>query len=59
MEYFSIKRSFFIVPSQNCNIEFKKIDKFMNFLNNSGVGIIIANVKDKEKIKQMCRNYHY
>ena len=50
MSYFSIKRSLFIVPSQNCYVEFEKIEKFMIFLNNSGVGKIIASVKAKDKI---------
>lgn len=47
MKYFSIKRTFFIAPSQKCNEEFKKIDKFMNLLENSGVGKIIESVKLK------------
>ena len=52
MGYFSIKRSLFIVPSKKCYVEFEKIDKFMNFLEKSGVGEIIKNVKNKnEKCK--------
>ena len=47
MRYFSIKRQIFIVPSEKCNKEFEKIDKFMEFLENSGVGKIIENVKYK------------
>ena len=47
MKYFSIKRPIFIVPSQKCNDEFEKIDKFMNLLENSGVGKIIESVKLK------------
>lgn len=47
MKYFSIKRPIFIVPSEKCNKEFEKIDKFMKFLENSGVGKIIENVKHK------------
>jgi transposase len=49
MEYFSIKRPFFIVPSKKCNEEFVKIDKFMNLLENSGVGKIIERVKLQNK----------
>ena len=48
MEYFNIKRSLFIVPSEKCNAEFEKIDKFMCFLENSGVGKIIENVKHRD-----------
>ena len=47
MEHFSIKRSLFIVPSEKCIVEFEKIDKFLTFLENSGVGKIIENVKYK------------
>ena len=47
MGYFNIKRPIFIVPSEKCNKEFEKIDKFMEFLENSGVGKIIENVKYK------------
>lgn len=47
MRYFNIKRPIFIVPSEKCNKEFEKIDKFMDFLENSGVGKIIENVKYK------------
>ncbi len=48
MGYFNIKKTLFIVPSKNCNEDFEKIDKFMIFLENSGVGKIIANVKYKD-----------
>ena len=48
MNHFNIKRSLFIVPSEKCNAEFEKIDKFMLFLENSGVGKIIENVKYKD-----------
>ena len=47
MRYFSIKRAIFIVPSEKCNKEFEKIDKYMEFLESSGVGKIIENVKYK------------
>ena len=52
MKYFNIKRSLFIVPAEECNEEFEKIDKFMSFLENSGVGKIIENVKYKD---HMCK----
>ena len=41
MEYFTIKRFFFLVPSNDCVEEFKKIDKFIEILNKSGIGKII------------------
>ncbi len=49
MEYFSIKRSFFIVPSQKSNVEFEKIDKFMDLLEKSRVWKIIECVKLQDK----------
>ena len=52
MGYFNIKRSLFIVPSKKCNAEFEKIDKFMAFLEKSGVGKILENVKQE---KEMCK----
>ena len=52
MKYFSIKRSLFIVPNEKCYEIFEKIDKFMLFLENSGVGKIIESVKKK---KEKCK----
>ena len=52
MEHFSIKRPLFIVPNKNCYAEFEKIDKFMELLENSGVGKIIESVKQK---KEKCK----
>lgn len=49
MEYFSIKRPLFIVPSKKCSENFEKIDKFMNLLEKSGIGKIIEYVKFKDK----------
>ena len=49
MEYFSIKRPLCIVPSEKCNVEFEKIDKFMNLLEKSGVWKILKYVKLKDK----------
>ena len=46
MEYFTIKRPIFLVPSNDCYEEFKKIDKFMMILEKSGIGRLI---KDKGK----------
>ena len=46
MEYFSIKRCFFIVPSDKCNEEFEKIDKYIGILNKSGIGQIIEKVQN-------------
>lgn len=58
MEYFSIKRAIFIVPSEKCNVEFEKIDKFMIFLEKSGVGQIIKYVKFKDKNCQGRKGYN-
>ena len=49
MEYFSIKRPLFIVPSEKCSVEYEKIDKFMNLLEKSGVWKIIKYVKHNDK----------
>lgn len=50
MNYFTIKRNFFLVPQANILGEFEKIDKFMKLLENSGVGKIIKSVKLKKNI---------
>ena len=49
MEYFNTKRFLFLVPSDKCNEELTKIDKFISILNKSGIGIIIKNEKKKNK----------
>lgn len=46
MEYFTIKWPIFLVPSNTCYEEFKKIDKFMMILEKSGIGRLI---EDKNK----------
>lgn len=46
MDYFTIKRSIFIVPSNKCCEEYEKIDKFIEILNKSGIGKIIENVQN-------------
>lgn len=51
MNYFNINRSFFIVSSNKCNEEFKKIEKFISILNKSGIGNLI---KDEQ-----CKNGRY
>ena len=43
MEYFTIKNFIFLVPSNKCAEEFKKIDAFIKILNNSGIGKLIKN----------------
>ena len=45
MNYFTIKESIFIVPSIKCNEEFRKIDKYIELLNKSGIGQIIENTQ--------------
>ena len=47
MNYFNINRSFFIVSSNKCCEEYDKIDKFIQLLNKSGIGKIIANEQSK------------
>ena len=42
MNYFTIKKQFFLVCSNKCVEEYKKIDKFMTLLEKSGVGKIIS-----------------
>ncbi len=49
MFYFTIKRPLFLAPSKQCDEEFDKIDKFMEFLEKSGAGKIIKDVKLKDK----------
>lgn len=43
MEYFTIKRTFFLVPSNTCYEEFQKLDKFMMILKKSGIENLIKN----------------
>ena len=57
MSYFSIKRPIFIVPSEKCNVELEKIDKFIIFLEKSGVGKIIERVKLNDKSCQGRKGY--
>lgn len=45
MSYFTIKKSFWLVPLNRCDEEFEKIDKFMEFLERSGVGKILESLK--------------
>lgn len=47
MNYFTIKKSFFIVSSNKCCEEYEKIDKFIELLNKSGIGAIINNTQIK------------
>ncbi len=51
MNYFSIKRTIFIVPSNKCCEEYEKIDKFIAILNKSQIGKII-----KKEQKRNGRN---
>ena len=57
MNFFSTKRPIFIVPTKNCYAEFEKIDKFMLFLEKSGVGKIIENVKCYDKECKGAKGY--
>ena len=49
MSNFTIKRSFWLGPSQEVLKEYKKIDKYMELLEKSGVGKILEYVKLKDK----------
>ncbi len=49
MSYFTIKRSFWVVPSVDVLKEYEKIDKLLEILEKSGVGKIINYVKLKDK----------
>ncbi len=55
MNYFTIKSSIFLVPSNKCDEEFRKIDKFLKILNISGIGVIIEKEKNKDCIFQKGR----
>ena len=50
MNYFTIKKSFFLVPSKECCEEIEKIDKFLYILEKSGIGTIIEKAYKKDKI---------
>ena len=58
MEYFSIKRPIFIVPSEKCCVEYEKINKFMILLEKSGVGNIIQYVKYNDKNRKGRSGYN-
>ena len=58
MKYFTIKRPFFLVPTVDILEEYEKIDKFINLLENSGVGEIIKNVKLNNKICKGRKSYN-
>lgn len=45
MNYFTIKRSFFVVFSNKCCEEYEKINKFIKKLNKSEIGKIIENIQ--------------
>ncbi len=49
MSYFTIKRSFWVVPSVDVLKEYEKIDKYLELLEKSKVREIIKYVKDKDK----------
>lgn len=58
MEYFTIKRSLFLVPQTHMVEEYEKIDKFMNLLEKSGVAEIIKNVKPNNEICKGRKGYN-
>ena len=55
MNYFTTKRSFFLVPSNKCNEEFEKIDNFLKILEKSNVGNLIYSIYKKDKTTDIGR----
>ncbi len=55
MNYFTIKRSLFLVSSNTCLEEFEKIDNFLSLLEKSQVGRIIDIQNKKNKITSVGR----
>lgn len=55
MKYFTIKNSFFLVPSTKSNEEFEKIDKFLKILEKSGVGKLINSIHRLNKTSLVGR----
>lgn len=49
MEHFTIKKTFFLVPTLDMEEEYKKIDKFMQILEKSGVAKIIEDVNKNDR----------
>lgn len=49
MNYFTTKNSFFLVPSYKCDEEFRKIDKFLEILEKSGIGKLINSIHMSKK----------
>lgn len=47
MNYFTTRRSIFIVSSKECCEEFDKIDKFVSILNKSNIGNLIEKIQKK------------
>ena len=58
MKYFTIKRPIFLVPQLDVVEEYKKIDKFMEILENSGVAEIIKNVKSNNELCKGRNGYN-
>lgn len=58
MEYFTTKRPIFLVLPDKYNGEFDKIDKFLNFLEESGVWKIIKSVKLKRNECKGRKGYY-
>ena len=55
MNYFTIKKSFFLVPSSKCYEELEKIDKFMSILEKSGVSKLLRKTYKEGKINNSGR----
>lgn len=58
MNYFTINRTFFLVPSLDIVKEYEKIDKFMKILEKSGVSEIIRKVKQSDKSNRGRKGYN-
>ena len=58
MNNFTIKRSFFQIPSTKCIKEYEKIDIFIKILKKSGINKIIESVKNEQKNCKGRNNYN-
>lgn len=55
MNYFTTKRTFFLVPSYMCDEEFEKINKYLFILEKSGIGKIIEQERKYRKKSKVGR----
>lgn len=55
MNYFTTKRTFFLVPSYKCDEKFEKINKYLSILEKSGIGDIIEQERKYSKKSKVGR----